>query len=66
MKKMLAAILAGKANCTVECNPLIGAQLFDVIEKIHAGESVPSYIPSQEGVYDTKNITQEVVNSRQY
>lgn len=66
VKSMFEAILAGKANCTVECNPLIGAQLFDVIEKIHAGESVPSYIPSQEGVYDTKNITQEVVNSRQY
>ena len=66
VKSMFEAILAGKANCTVECNPLIGAQLFDVIEKIHAGESVPSYIPSQEGVYDTKNITQEVVNSRMY
>ena len=66
VKSMFEAILAGKANCTVECNPLIGAQLFDVIEKIHAGESVPSYIPSQEGVYDTKNITQDVVNSRQY
>ena len=66
VKSMFEAILAGKANCTVECNPLIGAQLFDVIEKIHAGESVPSYIPSQDGVYDTKNITQEVVNSRMY
>ena len=66
VKSMFEAILAGKANCTVECNPLIGAQLFDVIEKIHAGESVPSYIPSQEGVYDTKNITKEVVDGRIY
>ncbi len=66
VKSMFEAILAGKANCTVECNPLIGAQLFDVIEKIHAGETVPSYIPSQEGVYDTKNITKEVVDGRMY
>ena len=66
VKTMFEAILAGKANCTVECNPLIGAQLFDVIEKIHAGESVPAYIPSQEGVYDSKSITAEVVAGRKY
>lgn len=81
VKTMFEAILAGKANCTVECNPLIGAQLFDVVEKIHAGETVPARIPSQEGVFDTdggvnvgtaaepattKKITQEVVDSRKY
>ncbi|MBR6240467.1 MAG: substrate-binding domain-containing protein, partial [Lentisphaeria bacterium] len=66
VKTMFEEILAGRANCTVECNPLIGAQLFDVIEKIHAGESVPAYIPSQEGVYDSKSITAEVVAGRKY
>ena len=81
VKTMFEAILAGKANCTVECNPLIGAQLFDVVEKIHAGETVPARIPSQEGVFDvdggvnvgtdaepvtTRKITQEVVDSRKY
>lgn len=66
VKTMFEAILAGKANCTVECNPLIGAQLFDVVEKIHAGETVPARIPSQEGVFDSKNITQEVVDGRKY
>ena len=66
VKTMFEEIFAGRANCTVECNPLIGAQLFDVIEKIHAGESVPAYIPSQEGVYDSKSITAEVVAGRKY
>ena len=81
VKTMFEAILAGKANCTVECNPLIGAQLFDVVEQIHEGKSVPSRIPSVEGVYDadgnvnvgtdrepvvTKKITQEIVDSRKY
>ena len=66
VKTMFEEILAGRANCTVECNPLIGAQLFDVIEKIHAGESVPAYIPSQEGVFDSKSITAEVVAGRKY
>lgn len=81
VKTMFEQILAGKANCTVECNPLIGAQLFDVIEQIHDGKSVPSRIPSVEGVYDadgnvnvgtdrepvvTKKITQEIVDGRKY
>ena len=81
VKTMFEQILAGKANCTVECNPLIGAQLFDVVEQIHAGKSAPSRIPSVEGVYDnvggvnvgtdrepvvTKKITQEIVDSRKY
>ena len=66
VKSIFEAILAGKANCTVECNPLIGAQLFDVVEKIYAGETVPERVYSVEGVYDSKNITQEVVNGRKY
>ncbi|MBR4253624.1 MAG: ABC transporter substrate-binding protein [Lentisphaeria bacterium] len=66
VKSIFEAILAGKANCTVECNPIIGAQLFDVVEKIHAGETVPERVYSVESVYDSKNITQEVVDSRKY
>lgn len=81
VKTMFEQILAGKANCTVECNPLIGAQLFDVIEQINAGETVPARIPSQEGVFDDKGgvnvgtekdpvtttkITQEIVDGRKY
>ena len=81
VKTMFEQILAGKANCTVECNPLIGPQLFEVVEKIHAGEKVPARIPSQEGVYDnvggvnvgteaepvtTKKITKEIVDGRKY
>ena len=81
VKTMFEAINDGKANCTVECNPLIGPQLFEVVEKIHAGEKVPARIPSQEGVYDnvggvnvgteaepvtTKKITKEIVDGRKY
>ena len=31
------AMAAGKLNCTVECNPLIGPHVFDAIEKVVAG-----------------------------
>ncbi len=38
------AILDGKLNCTVECNPLIGPQVFDAVEKYLAGEELPKRI----------------------
>ena len=81
VKTMFQAILDGKANCTVECNPLIGPQLFDVIEKVAKGETVPAFVPSVEGVYDsigyvnvgterepviTTRITEKIVDGRKY
>jgi len=46
------AMVAGKLNCTVECNPMIGAQLFDIIKKVAAGQPVPKRIAVEEGVFD--------------
>jgi len=46
------AMVAGKLNCTVECNPLIGPQLFDLAEAVAAGKPVPHRVPVQEGVFD--------------
>ena len=81
IRDMFKAILEGKSNCTVECNPLIGPSLFDVIEKVKNGETVPRYLPSVEGVFDsiggvnvgtekepitTKKITQEIIDGRKY
>jgi simple sugar transport system substrate-binding protein len=60
------AMLDGKLNCSVECNPLLGPQLFDTIDKIKRGESVPKKIPSQEGVFDQTQVTAEVLRARQY
>ena len=67
VKEMFKMILAGKANCTVECNPMIGPQLFDVIEAyIKEKKPIPPRVESIEGVFDSKNITQEVVDGRRY
>jgi len=46
------AMVTGKLNCTVECNPMIGAQLFDIIKKVAAGQPVPKRIAVEEGVFD--------------
>lgn len=51
VKGAFEAMIAGKLNVTVECNPLLGPQFFDVAEDIVAGKTVQKYIPSEEGVY---------------
>jgi simple sugar transport system substrate-binding protein len=37
----LQALVDGKFNFVVECNPLLGTQVADLVKKVVAGESVP-------------------------
>jgi simple sugar transport system substrate-binding protein len=46
------AMAAGKLNCTVECNPLIGPQLFDAVEAIMAKKTLPKRTVVQESAYE--------------
>ncbi len=59
------AMVAGKLNCTVECNPLLGPAVFDAVEKILAGEILPKKIVVQDRVFD-QSIAAEVIDSREY
>ncbi len=59
------AMIAGKLNATVECNPLLGPQFFDLALKVVNDEPVPKWVPSQEGVFYPEN-AKEVVLSREY
>jgi simple sugar transport system substrate-binding protein len=52
VRDAFVAMAAGKLNCTVECNPLIGPQLFDLAAAVAAGRPVPHRVPVAEGVYD--------------
>ncbi len=65
VKGAFEAMIAGKLNVTVECNPLLGPQFYDVCQKIMNGESVPKYIPSEEGVYRQETAAADLP-SRQY
>jgi len=66
VKGAFEAMLAGKLNCTVECNPLLGPQLFDAVEKLTKGETLPKRTVSEEGVFDQSQITPEIVANRKY
>jgi galactofuranose transport system substrate-binding protein len=45
------AMIAGKLNATVECNPLLGPQFFELALKVVNGEPVPKWMPSKEGIF---------------
>jgi simple sugar transport system substrate-binding protein len=55
-KDGIQALRDGKINCVVECNPLLGQQLFDNAEKVVKGESVPKEQKSIEAVYDKEGL----------
>jgi ABC-type sugar transport system substrate-binding protein len=50
-KGAFEAMMAGKLNATVECNPLLGPQFFELALKVVNGEPVPKWIPSQESEF---------------
>jgi galactofuranose transport system substrate-binding protein len=59
------AMIDGKLNVTVECNPLLGPQFFDLALKVINGESVPRRVPSIEDVFFPDN-AKEILPSRKY
>jgi ABC-type sugar transport system substrate-binding protein len=65
VKSAFEAMAEGKLNCTVECNPLIGPQLFDLVEKVAAGQEVPKRVDVQEGVF-TQEQAKDALPNRQY
>jgi len=59
------AMIDGKINATVECNPLLGPQFFELALKVVNGEEVPKWIPSKESVFFPGNAA-EILPTRKY
>src|SRR5438093_10392095 len=51
VKGAFEAMMAGKLNASVECNPLLGPQLMEVARDVVAGKPVPKRITKVEGVF---------------
>jgi ABC-type sugar transport system substrate-binding protein len=45
------AMIAGKLNATIECNPLLGPQFFELALMVANGEAVPKRVPSVESIF---------------
>ena len=56
----------GKINLCVECNPMFGPQIKELIEKYRRGETIPKQVHVNESAYTTQSITQDFVDSREY
>ncbi|OAH13692.1 ABC transporter substrate-binding protein [Streptomyces jeddahensis] len=48
VKDGFIAMSEGKINAIVECNPLLGPQLMEVVKKVHDGEKVERWIKTKE------------------
>jgi ABC-type sugar transport system substrate-binding protein len=59
------AMIAGKLNATVECNPLLGPRFFEMALKVANGEPVPKWVPSEEGVFFPEDAA-EILPTRKY
>jgi len=59
------ARIDGKINATVECNPLLGPQFFELALKVVNGEEVPKWIPSEESIFFPENAA-EILPTRKY
>ncbi|HVN53060.1 MAG TPA: ABC transporter substrate-binding protein [Anaerolineaceae bacterium] len=65
IREAFKAMADGKLNATVECNPLLGPQFFDLALKVVNGEKVPKRIPSVESIYYPYNAL-EILPTRKY
>ncbi len=65
IKDAFQAMVDGKYNATVECNPLLGPQVFDAAETLVKGGTVEKWIKSQEGIYPADK-AQEALPNRVY
>jgi simple sugar transport system substrate-binding protein len=59
------AMIAGKLNVTVECNPLLGPQLVDAIKAVREGRPLPKRIVVEESVF-TREQAAQVFPTRRY
>ena len=59
------AMIAGKLNATVECNPLLGPQFFELALKVVNGQPIPKWVPSIEDVFFPEDAS-EVLPTRKY
>jgi len=65
IRDAFVAASEGKINFIVECNPLLGPQLMDLVKKVVAGESVPKRIVTEERTFTIEEAIAELPN-RQY
>lgn len=52
------AMIEGKLNCTVECNPLLGPQIMKAVQDYMSGKDLPIRMITSEGVFPAETARQ--------
>lgn len=65
-KEALQAIVDGKINCVVECNPMDGPLVFDAVEQVLKGGQIPPITYNSDHVFDKTNAAEVLKAPRAY
>jgi len=65
VKGAFEAMLAGKLNASIECNPLLGPQLMAAVKDVVAGKTIPRRVVTTESVF-TEATAAAALPSRKY
>lgn len=64
VKGAFEAMMAGKLNVTVECNPQLGPQLMTVVKEVLEGKEQPKWVKTKEGVFPMETAAKEFPNRK--
>jgi len=65
IKEGVQAVVDGKINCVVECNPLFGPKVYDTVAQVLAGRAVPRKAYNKDELFDATNAA-AALPTRQY
>ena len=65
IRDAFTAMIAGKLNASIECNPLLGPQLMKAVKDYMAGKDLPVRLITSEGVFPAE-VARAVLPSRKY
>ncbi|MFI0848025.1 ABC transporter substrate-binding protein [Mesorhizobium sp. IMUNJ 23232] len=62
-KEAVQAVVDGKINAVVECNPRFGPKAFDTMAKYAKGETIEAWVKNDDKFYDPSNAAAELANA---
>jgi simple sugar transport system substrate-binding protein len=65
VKGAFEAMIAGKLNATIECNPLLGPQLMTSVAEVVSGRPIPKRIVVEETMF-TMETAKQTIQTRKY
>lgn len=66
VRRALTACMEGKIDLCVECNPLHGPRVAELIHQYLAGQSIPEQIFVEEQVFTPDSLTEDFIAAREY